>query len=439
LCEVYSLNRYIPPEDDWPPFHPEPYTSLPCVYNERRSVESGDDGLEKSDIQQRMFVREGLIDKKTRPKMFNSVRDLFNQLKDVMKVPSVISIEGASGIGKTILCKEIAMHWVYSTILHNVKLLFMLYMSDPLIKNITTILFLVGYFYKDNILAGIVADWLIETDGKYLIIVMDGYDEFYKDHFLTDIISHKLLSKCSVVFTSCPGASSHIDSNIDLRIEMLHFSEADQHNYINHALRGKDNQNIMELLNILPRNACIDALCCIPQNMNMLLSIIYSDNNINKLPETQVAVYEIFIVKTINYFVQVHNEEMPLLNVSCVSDLPQPYHTFVMELCRLAFWALQRHKLVFALHEVKDACPKLTNAYENGIGLLRPMYGFKPQDNNGSKTFTFICFSIQEYLASIYIASLPDKEQTQIVNKIICENYFFKTIQNYFAIPVVSF
>ena len=41
-----------------------------------------------------------------------------------------ISIEGAPGIGKTILSKEIAYHWANGKILSNLKL-FLLFVRDP--------------------------------------------------------------------------------------------------------------------------------------------------------------------------------------------------------------------------------------------------------------------------------------------------------------------
>ena len=430
LCELYSLNRYIPPEDDWPSYHPEHYTFSPCVFNERRSVKSNDIGL---DIQQCLFIRKGL---QTKDKIFHNIRDLFNQLNDIMEMPITMLIEGAPGIGKTILCKEIAIQWVYSSILYHIKLLFLLCMSDPQVKNISSILFLVKYFFMDNSLAGIVAEWLIKTDGKYLTLVVDGYDEFYKDHFITNIIMRELLSKCTIVITSRPGALLNTYKNVDFRIEMLHFNEFNRQQYIQHALRGEESNKISKLENFLQSNVYIEVLCSIPESLNMLLTVINPEDDITTLPEDHVTLYDRFIVKTINCFFQMHNEVV-LLNVNHLSDLPQLYHQFVMELSQFAFSALQQHKLVFALHEIETACPKLTNAYKNGMGLLKPATFHSMSHVQGSinlEALTFRCFALQEYLAAIHITSLPNQQQTEIINNMICDNYYYNTMEKYFAI-----
>ena len=40
LCDGYSKSRYIPPVDDWPPYHPKHYTPLTIVHHIGRCTES---------------------------------------------------------------------------------------------------------------------------------------------------------------------------------------------------------------------------------------------------------------------------------------------------------------------------------------------------------------------------------------------------------------
>ena len=96
--------------------------------------------------------------------------------------PCIILVEGVPGIGKTILPKEIAFQWANKTILRDKKLLFLLFMRDPQVKNISDVQSLVKYFYQGNSLANKVTDWLVETGGKYLVILLDGYDEISKEN-----------------------------------------------------------------------------------------------------------------------------------------------------------------------------------------------------------------------------------------------------------------
>ena len=62
-----------------------------------------------------------------------------------IEAPKRILIEGAPGIGKTVLTKEIAYQWATNEILSEIKILFLLYLQDPQLQSITTTKQLVEY------------------------------------------------------------------------------------------------------------------------------------------------------------------------------------------------------------------------------------------------------------------------------------------------------
>jgi len=118
-------------------------------------------------------------------------------------------------------------------------------MRDPQVKSIKCISSLIKYFFEVNELSSKIANWLVKTNGEYLIIVLDGYDEVSKENtnlFINDIIKRKKLTKCGVVITSRPAASSHLHTLVDCRAEVFGFTENHRQDFIQNALQGQSSK-----------------------------------------------------------------------------------------------------------------------------------------------------------------------------------------------------
>ena len=104
-------------------------------------------------------------------------------------------------------------------------------MWDPQVKDIINVQSLVQYFCQTENLTSSVTDWLVDTGGKYLTIVLDGYDEISeenKNHFIMDeVIGRQKLPNCDIVVTSRPAASSHLHDTVDCGVEILGSTEED--------------------------------------------------------------------------------------------------------------------------------------------------------------------------------------------------------------------
>ena len=81
----------------------------------------------------------------------SKISDIFESVKmeDGYDVePKLILIDGAPGMGKTTLCKEIAYQWANGGLLKDTKLVFLLYLRDPAVQKIYDLKDLIHYFYK---------------------------------------------------------------------------------------------------------------------------------------------------------------------------------------------------------------------------------------------------------------------------------------------------
>ena len=426
LSDRYKHNRYIPSDDDdWPPYHPKHYTPLTIVHHEGRCTESevtaGVQAMKTAGITEEGKSCCHFHDKTAKP-----INDLLAPFEG-LTCPYMILIEGVPGIGKTIMSKEIASQWAKKKLLKTKKMLFLLFLRDPMVRNITEVPSLVKYFCQTESLANKVTDWLIETGGEYLTIVLDGYDEMCKEnqgHCIVDsIINRQILPKCSIIITSRPGFSLRLHDNVSCRAEILGFSRKDQQNFIHNALKGKHDR-IKGLIGFLQTNPSINALCCIPLNMSILLCL--ATEGISALPKSQTRLYQKFIFMTIVHFLK-KDKIVDNTTITSLDNLPCPYDQIYRELSQFAFVALQKAQIVFTSAELQSQYPNLNPANWGSLGLLKRAQYFKPQDGYDHESFHFLHYSIQEYMAACYIASFSDDKLLQLLKETFWNVHYFNT------------
>ena len=67
------------------------------------------------------------------------ISDIFNPIyceDGTTREPKLILINGAPGMGKTTLCKEIAYRWAKGLLLHSSSLVLLLFLRDPGVQKI---------------------------------------------------------------------------------------------------------------------------------------------------------------------------------------------------------------------------------------------------------------------------------------------------------------
>ena len=439
LQQRYISNRFSSSVDEWPPYQPKHYTTLAFIHNKDKHT----DTVRFSLTQNLAFsgnVNISQCHSNLNANMTKNISDIFLPVvaSDGSFVDLRILIEGAPGIGKTVLTKEIAYQWAKNELLKSKKLVLLLFLRECHQTQLGSINDLVQYVFESTQMSTCVSEYLLCTDGEDTVIMFDGYDELSEESrnesVINDIICRKKLTKSCLVITSRPTVSLCLHRLADRRVEIVGFTGEDRLDYIQAALKNDDEQ-IKALQHYLQSNPTINALCYIPLNMTILLCLV--EDGIDRLPKSQTEMYRNFIQITIVRFIRKYGNYNAIINIA---ELPDPYDKLFLELAKLAYEALKTDKIVFTLSEIKMGCPNLTmtSSNWNGLGLLKAIQHFSVQMGSDQVTFHFLHFSIQEYMAAWYISTMCDRKQIKLLQKKFWEHRYYNTWIMYVGITCGS-
>ena len=355
--------------------------------------------------------------------------------------PQFILIEGAPGIGKSLLLREIAYHWGKQEILQRFKLVLLVCLRDPAVHQISLINELLQSFCKRDRkaceIASACSDYLLKNDGEDFALLLDGYDEYpeklRKDSLIADILKRDVLPCCGLIVSSRPHASVSLRKQATVRVDILGFTEAERQHYITESMTDQPHK-IDELTRYLQGHSTINSLCFIPFNIVIL---VYLYKLGIPLPQNSAQLYNYFISLTICRHLAKHGHRLQgniteLTKLPKLTDLPEPYNKIIKQLSKLCLEALNNDKLIFTIDEIKGACPDITAipGAIKGFGLLQAVEHFSLTGT--TTTFNFLHFSIQEYLAAHHIANLSADEELQIIQ----QHFWSKLHFNMFSIYI---
>ena len=454
--EVNIQTRLTVDKDVWPPEQPKTFTPLLLIQHR------GHRNLKQSTAMAE-YVERGHIDKfasvtstdtlPKHPKLdshqpLQEVLDTSKVTKEVAEIlaplqtssdPQLILIEGAPGIGKSLLLKEMAFRWGKQEILQKFKLVLLVCLRDPAVQQMSLIDDLLQSFCKRNRrsseIASACSDYLSENNGKDLALLLDGYDEYperlREDSLIADILKRKELPCCGLVVSSRPHASISLREQATVRVDILGFIEAERQHYIKESMKDQPAHQTDELTRYLQSHSTISSLCFVPFNIVVL---VYLYKQGIPLPKNSAELYNHFICLTVCRHLTKYGHHLQS-NITTLTDLPEPYSKIIQQLTKLSLEALNDDKLIFTLDEIEEACPDITAAVPgaiNGFGLLQAVQHFCLTKK--TTTFNFLHFSIQEYLAAHYIANLPADEELKIIEAKFWSSIHVNTFSMYVAI-----
>ena len=194
---IYKATRFTVAKDTWPPEQPKEFTPLVLLHHEdehsMKSVTAITKALhtgaisdvisattsESLAIQPSLHHHDKFGDTIKACKTTLDVSEILAPLKNSNK-PQTVLIEGAPGIGKTILLKHIAFSWAEQRMLQKYELVLLVHLRDPTVQKMSSLKELFQYFCK-HILEGNEVAMCIKqisyNQGKTLTFLLDGYDE----------------------------------------------------------------------------------------------------------------------------------------------------------------------------------------------------------------------------------------------------------------------
>ena len=273
----------------WPPEPIKSYTPLVLIHREGHHIHTQEEVTAMA-----IMTSAGDIDKVTSgpgsadnheifrnisctSKTTKEIGDILTLLEEG-KEPCFILIEGAPGIGKSILLKEIAYRWGKKHLLHKFDLVLLLCLRNPSlcqIKNINDLLLL---FYKGDKdtedISSACSEYLSKNGGENLVLLLDGYDEYpdsmQEKGLITDILKREVLPNCGLIVSSRPHASKSFHRWAKIRVDILGFTETERQHFIEQALPNQPCK-IQLLTQYLYRQPTVSSMCFIPFNMVILV------------------------------------------------------------------------------------------------------------------------------------------------------------------------
>ena len=430
LQQRYISSRFASSVDEWPPYQPKHYTTLAFIHNKGKFTDAVRFSVaQELAVAGKIHTAQPYKHSDVNVSITKSISDIFLPIKapDGSFIDLHILIEGAPGIGKTVLAKEIAYQWAKNELLTSKKFLLLVFLRECSQTQLSSFESLVHYVFRNDEMASQLTSYLSKGEGEGAVIIFDGFDELSeenrKNSIIVDIINRRILAKSCLVITSRPTASSNLHGSVDRRVEIVGFTEEDRLNYIQTALEGK-NEQVKALQHYLQSNPTINALCYIPLNMTILLCL--AEDGIDTLPKTQTEMYKKFIKMTIVRFFRRYEKHTTVISIT---ELPHPHNKLFVELAKLAYEALNTDRIVFTLLEVQKACPHLTMTTSNwsGLGLLKAVQHFSVEIGNDQVIFHFLHFSLQEYMAAWYISTLSNNKQIKLLKKTFWSHRYYNT------------
>ena len=455
-CNVRE--RFNTDEETWPPNQPKNFMPLLLIHHQGQHtmkqptavaqlIQTGDideitslaSNLSVPKHHSKLDSHEPLqeiLDSSTVTKELAEILAPLQQSKD----PQFILIEGAPGIGKSILLKELAYRWGNKQLLKTFKLVLLISLRNPTVQQVASVSDLLQHFCMGNRRAVEIAaachDYLSENGGKDIMFLFDGFDEYpeklQENSLIADILKRKILPYCALVVSSRPHATVHLRERSTVRVDILGFTEVEQNQFIQQALKEQP-QSIKELTQYLEDHFTIRSLCVVPFNMVVLLFLYKQRTSLpnNSLPDNSTQLYNHFICLTICRHLAKYGH--PLDNtITDLTSLPDPCSKIIQQLSEFSLEALNNNKLVFTFDEIKVACPDIVAipGAINGFGLLQAVQHFGLTGK--TMTFNFLHFTIQEFLAAHRLAGLSPRKEL----KILKEKFWSDIHSNMFAIYI---
>ena len=328
--------------------------------------------------------------------------------KDKKEPVRFILVEGPPGIGKSTFAWEVCRRWDEIESLRSYHAVVLLKLREKWVLNATELSDLFRYPFKQE-LSQTIAQELHESNGRNLLLVLDGFDEvshsFHETSVIKSILYRQLLPECTIILTTRPSAKHTLESvcqpQVDKHVEIIGFTEEERVRYITEVF-SKEPQlqvNFLKYMFLVPH---IKSMMYIPLNCAIIAQVYYesqlSSHHHLAIPRTRTQLY-----KALTHSLLVRHIKMKESNREYLCVLPEGLNKEDMEkfkvLAKFAFDSYhcigESKKVTFFKEDIPEGLVHFGFMNES-----TEMYAGKGVE----QAFSFLHLSLQEYLAAWHLA-----------------------------------
>ena len=319
----------------------------------------------------------------------------------------LILVEGPPGIGKSTFSWEVCRRWDEIEILRNYHTVVLLKLREKWVLNATKLSYLSRYPFQPE-LSQTIAQELHDSNGRNLLLVLDGFDEvshsFHETSVIKSILCRQLLPECTIILTTRPSAKHTLESfcqpTVDKHVEIIGFTEEERVRYITEVF-SKEPELEVNFLKYMFLVSHIKSMMYIPLNCSIIAQVYYESQQSNHdlaIPRTRTQLY-----KALTHSLLVRHMKMKKSSREYSDMLPEGLNKKDMEKFKVLA------KFAFDGYHCKSESKKVTFFKEDiPEGLVH--FGFMNESTEMyagkgvEQTFSFLHLSLQEYLAAWHLA-----------------------------------
>ena len=380
LKYVYG-NSPISPDNKWPPSPGREYISLAVV--EGRSCR---DEYIKHTLQ-------GNVKQVLHSRREISIEQILEPVKGQEKLRLVL-MEGAPGIGKSMLAWELCRKWEELSCMQQYSLVVLLRLREEKVQRISEVSHLfISYESKHK---KSLVEEVSESQGSGVLFILDGFDELpktlQKESFLLDLIKGSVLPASTVLVTSRPSATAELPSHPQKRIEVIGFTQEIVQEYAS-SIFSSEPEKLKKFMDYISasKNPAINSLMYVPLNAAIIVEIFRDCKSDSLLPHTLTELYTQLFLTILNR--DIMNRNHSCARIKKIGDLSGDLRDQVLELSKIAFEGITNEEVVF--DNVPDGF-----VHFGFLDSVSALYG------GGRVSYNFLHLTLQEFLAAYHISHL---------------------------------
>ena len=306
--------------------------------------------------------------------------------------PRCILIEGAAGIGKSLLGKEIAYKWACNDLLSSDKLLLLLQFHDPYVVKVQFIHDLAHYIFGKGT-ADKDAKCLFDCDGRNITIVLDGYSKVFdlvERSLITRLLDRKVMPQCTIIVISSTTLVE-LYGSANIRVQVLGYIENN-----NDDVLSKPTYHLNKLLKVtlnFKAKSYLHEFYCIPQ---IYINLVHLAN------ELCYVQYRKFVCSIFEFLNQPHRSTD---NFSLSVKRFECYFNITL----LSLWCNDKSTSLVNSH-----CQRLV-VDTNMFSLLKSVKYFGREESDNCACYVVLHTYASEYLAA-YSSSAIVSPQSDFLN-----------------------